>query len=69
MARRWINEDPEAGDYVDDFGGTHVYEETGMTLAEEFPEHYYQVAGWRAAILELTAWLHGWAQGLCRRGR
>jgi hypothetical protein len=64
---KWVHSDPEEGLYVDEFGGTFISERTGRTLAEEFPESYWQVSDWRAAILIIAERFHGWARGLCKR--
>ena len=63
----WISIDPEAGLYHDEFGGTHVYEDTGKTLAEEFPEWHFECPWWAALLLDVTGWIHGRAQRLVSR--
>lgn len=63
----WINNDPECGPYVDDFGGTYVNERTGLTLAQEFPDHYYECPLWAAWLLKATARLHGITCGFVSR--
>lgn len=42
MKKAWFSCDPESGIQRDEFGGTHVYERSGKTLAEESPERYWQ---------------------------
>lgn len=61
----WIQIDPECGLIHDEFGGTHIYEDDGLTLAQMSPEAYFQVPWWAALILDFTWWLQGKAAQLC----
>lgn len=62
MKTAWMYKDPECGVHEDEFGGTHVYEDCGQTLAEQYPDMHFQCPWWAAVILRLTARMHSWAQ-------
>ena len=62
-----ICKDPECGLYHNEMAGTHIYEDCGQTLAEQFPDHYFHCPWWAALLLDLTSGLHGWASWLCAR--
>lgn len=53
--------DPEAGMYRDESGGEYVYDDTGMTLEQQFPEQYCRVPRWSAVLVDFTVLIHGWA--------
>lgn len=57
----WICKDPEAGYYVDEFAGTHVYEDRGQTIAQQFPEQFFQCPWWAGLIFRATARLHNYS--------
>ena len=63
----WIEHDPESGLRHDEYGGTHVHVDSGMTFAEEFPDRYFWVPWWVAALLDISDWIHGAASKLCER--
>ena len=58
MKQAWFYADPECGIIRDEFGGTHVYEDTGKTLAEDNPWHF-QAPIYLAWLHGFTGWLHG----------
>ncbi len=63
----WITIDPEAGIYHDESCNKHRYEDTGMTLAEQFPEWHFKAPHWVGVLLDITGRIHGRAQCIAEK--
>ena len=67
MKKVWFYLDPEYGLQEDHHGGTHVYEDTGRTLADDWPEAYFQAPLWVAVMFRIACWIKGCAVELVYR--
>ena len=61
--------DPECGIYVDHFGGSYVYPDTGMTLEQQFPDQFFRTPVWAAKLVEITSRLSNWAADVAWENR
>lgn len=66
MKKVWFFLDPECGLQEDHHGGTYRYED-GKTLAEDWPEAYFQAPVWAAVIFRIACWIKGRAANLVYR--